>query len=230
LAKTNRHYRETAAGFLCPRCELAENSNILLNRLFVNLIWMTRHAYRLGRRQAEVDRTRARILAAAGELVAELGPSSSLGKVAERAGVSRVTVYNQFGSKARLLDALTAKAGIVSQGPPPGEPGDPAGDLTRRIEHACAAWAENPDLYRQLAAAGRHDPHSALDHELALRLAAQDRLRPGCSIKEAEDVIGILTSFPVFDRLHQRGRRSASGVAEILLRMASIVMTALPPV
>jgi len=191
---------------------------------------MVSRSYRLGRRQAEVDRTRARILAAAGELVAEFGPSSGLGKVAARAGVSRVTVYNQFGSKARLLDALTARAGILPQNPSAGEPGDPAGDLTRRIEHACAAWAENPDLYRQLAGAGRHDSHAAPDRELAARLAAHDLLRPGCSIKEAEDVIGILTSFPVFDRLHQGGRRSASSVAEILLRMAAIVMTPPPRV
>lgn len=191
---------------------------------------MVSRSYRLGRRQAEVDRTRARILAAAGELIAELGPSSGLGKIAARAGVSRITVYNQFGSKARLLDALTARAGILARDPSAGEPGDPAGDLTRRIEHACAAWAENPDLNRQLEGAGHHDRHAALDRELAVRLAAHDLLRPGCSIKEAEDVIGILTSFPVFDRLHQGGRRSASGVAEILLRMASIVMTPPPPV
>jgi len=201
-----------------------------LNRLCVKLIGVVSRSYRLGRRQAEVDRTRARILAAAGELVAELGPSSGLGKVAARAGVSRITVYNQFGSKARLLDALTARAGTLPHEPSAGEPGDPAGDLTRRIEHACAAWAENPNLYRQLAGAGHHDRHAALDRELAARLAAHDLLRPGCSIKEAEDVIGILTSFPVFDRLHRGGRRSASGVAEILLRMASIVMTPPHPV
>jgi hypothetical protein len=39
-------------------------------------------------------------------------------------------------------------------------------------------------------------------------------------------VIGILTSFPVFDRLHKEGRRSPSAVAEILLRMASGSITA----
>src|SRR5258708_6699800 len=94
---------------------------------------------------------------------------------------------------------------------------DPADDLRRRIEQACAAWAANPRLYRQLAGRDRPDH----DHALAERLAAADRLRPGCSIKEAEDVIGILTSFPVFDRLHKEGRRTPSVVAQILLRMAS---------
>src|ERR1700694_4536122 len=191
--------------------------------------------YRLGRRQAEVDRTRSRILAAARSLVSELGPESSLGKVAARAGVSRITVYNQFGSKAGLLQALAAEAGRPPAGTATREPAaDPLEDLKLRIERACAAWAADPRLHRQLegralgaagvalGAAGMISRQSSDDdHALAQRLAAYDRLRPGCSIKEAEGVIGILTSFPVFDRLHKKGRRSTTAVAEILLRMAS---------
>ena len=202
---------------------------------------MAARAYRLGpRRQAELTRTRSSILAAARELVSEHGPDSSVGKVAERAGVSRITIYNQFGSKAGLLEALSAETGPRPPATPAAEPGaDPADDLRRRIEQACAAWAANPRLYRQLAgralgAAGLAPGAGGLassdrpdyDHGLAERLAAADRLRPGCSIKEAEDVIGILTSFPVFDRLHKEGRRSPSAVAEILLRMASGSVTA----
>jgi AcrR family transcriptional regulator len=188
---------------------------------------MTAREYRLSpRRQAEVERTRASILAAARELVSELGPESSLGKVAERAGVSRITVYNQFGSKALLLEALSVEARPALGSVPAVESGaDPADELRLRLEHACAAWAPNPRLHRQLAGRG-HGDRSDDDHALAERLAASDRLRPGCSIKEAEDVIGILTSFPVFDRLHKEGRRSTSAVAEILLRMASGFITA----
>lgn len=203
---------------------------------------MAAREYRLGRRQAEVDRTRYRILAAARELVSELGPESSVGKVAKRAGVSRITVYNQFGSKAALLEALSAEAGPPPAGVAPGDAtGDPAADLRLRIEQACAAWAADPRLHRQLAgralgaagvalgAAGVIS-HERPDHALAVRLAAFDRLRPGCSIKEAEDVIGTLTSFAVFDRLHKEGRRSVTAVAEILLRMASGFITARPQV
>jgi AcrR family transcriptional regulator len=183
---------------------------------------MNPREYRLGpRRQAGVDRTRSGILAAARELVSELGPESSVGKVAERAGVSRITVYNRFGSKAGLLEALSAETGRPpSSESPAGSVSDPAGDLRRRIEQTCVAWAADPRLYRQLSGRGQSD-RSDWDHALAERLAAADRLRPGCSIKEAEDVIGILTSFPAFDRLHKGGRRSPSAVAEILLRMAS---------
>jgi AcrR family transcriptional regulator len=178
--------------------------------------------YRLGRRQAAVDRTRAGILSAARHLVAEVGPEAGLGKVAARAGVSRITVYNRFGSKAGLLEALmvdAARPAGAAKLPVTGA--DPMDDLKRRIAEACTAWAADPGLYRQLhGRAPLHDDAA----DLAERLAAADRLRPGCSIKEAEDVIGILTSFPVFDRLHKSGRRSPALVAEILVRMASAVM------
>ena len=187
---------------------------------------MTAREYRLGRRQAEADRTRSRILAAARELVSELGPESSIGKVAARAGVSRITIYNQFGSKAGLLEALSTQTRPLVDDAPPRETGaDASGELRLRIEQACAAWAVDPRLYRRLA--GRTDGGRSDDgHALAERLAAQDRLRPGCSIKEAEDVIGILTSFAAFDRLHKEGRRSPPAVADILLRMTSAVISA----
>jgi len=188
--------------------------------------------YSLGRRQPEVERTRSAILAAARRLVVDLGPESSLARVAEAAGVSRITVYNQFGSKAGLLEALAAGAGRELQGAP--VPGTDAGftdDLKLRIEQACASWAADPDLYRQLHGHRReHGGQAEIDRALAERLAAHDRLRPGCSIKEAQDVIGILTSFPVFDRLHKGGRRSPSAVAEILVRMTSGFMTPSPSV
>jgi hypothetical protein len=41
-------------------------------------------------------------------------------------------------------------------------------------------------------------------------------------------VIGILTSFAVFDRLHKGGRRSPSAVAEILMRMTSEFLAGSP--
>lgn len=188
---------------------------------------MSARNYRLGRRVAETERTRARILASARRLVAEHGPATGVGKVAEHAGVSRITVYNQFGSKAGLLDALSAGLGRDMRTMPAENGADPAADLRRRIEQACAAWAEDPVLYRRLQGRDGEAAASDADHALASRLATHDRLRPGCSIREAADVIGILTSFPAFDRLHGRGRRSPSAVAEILLRMASGVMA--PP-
>jgi AcrR family transcriptional regulator len=191
---------------------------------------MSPRAYRLGLRQSEIDRTRSAILGAAREVVTEHGPAASIGKVAERAGVSRITVYNHFGSKERLLEALAAGVAPRSDGAPGAEAGsDPRAELSRRIGQSCTAWSADPSLYRRLEAhRGSDGKESEHSRALAERLAAHDQLRPGCSVKEAEDVIGILTSFAVFDRLHKGGRRSPSAVAEILMRMTSEFLAGSP--
>jgi AcrR family transcriptional regulator len=54
----------------------------------------------------DAERNRRRILAAAGELFAEVGLHASLDAVAERAGVGVGTVYRRFPDKEALIDAL----------------------------------------------------------------------------------------------------------------------------
>jgi AcrR family transcriptional regulator len=174
--------------------------------------------YRLGRRQPAVDATARSILAAARQLIQE-APSDqvSVAEIARRAGVSRITVYNRFGSRERVLGALDV---------PPTDPApvgdDPVDDLRRYLAAACSRWAADPHLYRNLASPpvdGDGAPWL-----LAERLAAGDRLRPGCSLREAADVIGTLASFSVFDRLHHDGRRTPAAVAEILMRLGAGVL------
>jgi AcrR family transcriptional regulator len=188
---------------------------------------MSPRSYRLGRREAAVGRTRAAILAAArAELASGDDATFSAGAVARRAGVSRITVYNQFGSKAGILREL---AGSVRRPGAPAqvEAGEPHDELRKRIEAACAAWSTDPALSRRLPPeAAAHLEVPGEDRALAERLAASGQLRPGCSLKEAEDVIGILTSFAVFDRLYRDGRRSPAAVAEILLRLAGAIQRA----
>lgn len=51
--------------------------------------------------------TREQILACAGELITASGwPSLTMSQLADRAGVSRQTVYNEFGSKPALAEAV----------------------------------------------------------------------------------------------------------------------------
>lgn len=163
---------------------------------------MTRQ-YRLGRRQASVDRTAENILTAARSQL-ERGPGLSVGAVARAAGVARATVYNRFGSRAELVRRLAAPAGA------------PAADLQGFLAARCARWAASPAVYRHLPETDESD----LARRLADNLAQADALRPGCSIREAQDVIAALGSFAVFDRLHQDGRRTVSAVNEILMRLA----------
>lgn len=64
--------------------------------------------YRLGQRQAATEQTRARILAAARDLLMSHDGYArfSIEAVARQADVARMTVYHQFGSKIGLLEAL----------------------------------------------------------------------------------------------------------------------------
>src|SRR4029077_17777725 len=134
--------------------------------------------------------------------------------------VSRLSVYHHFGSHAGLFEALAAETRPVPQDRAEAGALD---QLRARIRQACEHWARDPALFRRLPGAtdlGIHDQ----DRELAQSLATEDRLRPGCSLKEAEDVIAVLTSLAVFDRLHQGGRRPVASVVEILVRMAGAIL------
>ena len=169
----------------------------------------------MGKRQAAADHTRRRILDAARELVAA-GRTPSVGSIARRAGVSRITVYNRFGSRAGLLQSLLAPDAPATRPDAP-----PREQLRALLADSCARWATQPALFRHLPAPSGEGDGA---RRLAERLAESDDLRPGCSIKEAEDVIGALSSFAVFDRLHHDGRRPPAAVAEILLRLAGAVL------
>ena len=187
---------------------------------------MKARPYRLGLRQKAADATRTAILASARELLAAGDHSAiGVGAVAARAGVSRLTVYNRFGSKAGLLQAVLdeARRGASSLLPP--ATGDPRDRLRHRIAESCVKWAADPALFRRLPELGvvEREP-SDLDRSLAEGLAAADQLRPGCSLREAEDVIGALTSFATFDRLHKDSRRSSAAVAEILMRLLGAIL------
>jgi AcrR family transcriptional regulator len=172
--------------------------------------------YTLGRRQASIDSTAASIVAAA-RLELERVPAGglSVGAVARRAGVTRATVYNRFGSRQGLIAALAPSAAAPSS-----TAGDPRDAVNAYLSSRCALWATNPALYRHLPEA----EDGGVARTIAEGLASADALRPGCSLREAQDVIATLGSFPTFDRLHQDGRRSAPAVAEILMRLAGGIL------
>src|SRR5215467_3477024 len=68
---------------------------------------MSPRAYRMDKRQAARDLTRARILDAVRALLADESTRDlSMEAVARRADVARLTIYYQFGSRAGLLEAV----------------------------------------------------------------------------------------------------------------------------
>jgi len=72
---------------------------------------MPEQARRPGRgRQAEAARNDQRVLDAAREVVAELGPDAPVSAIAERAGVGMGSLYRRYGSKDDLLRRLCTLA------------------------------------------------------------------------------------------------------------------------
>lgn len=107
--------------------------------------------YRSERRREQARQTRARILDAAGVLFVKGGfAGTSVAAIAGRAGVSAETVYQAFGSKSALLDALVRRAARLGDEAPIPEQAGPravvaerdqrtqlqmfAADIVRRLE------------------------------------------------------------------------------------------------
>jgi AcrR family transcriptional regulator len=106
--------------------------------------------------EAPVAPTRERLLAAATGLCAEQGWSAlTVVALADRAGVSRQTVYNTFGSRTGLARALVDRElerllAVVDAGLPGG--GDLAGDVTRTVAAVLALGRGTPLLAAAVSA------------------------------------------------------------------------------
>jgi AcrR family transcriptional regulator len=172
--------------------------------------------YRLGQRGTAAARTRARILAAARELLAAGGPFAVDG-VARQAGVARMTVYHQFGSRVGLLEALfddlAARGGMAAL-PEAFRRSDPLDALAAFVATFTGFWASDQPTIRRLQALAR------IDAELGEAMRARnERRRTGLRVilgrlgaeplDEAVDVLHMLTSFDTFDGLAGDARQPA---------------------
>ncbi len=176
---------------------------------------MSPRRYTLGARAEAVGRTRERVLAAARELlVAGDVQRVTVDEIAARADVSRATVYQRFGSKVGVFEALVGDlerragleelAGVVETHPVDGLIGAVA-------SAGCRYWATDPELARTTIALSRLQPEVAemlaphdagrvrLLERMVERLAAAGLL--GCPPAVALDALWLLTSFDAYDLL-----------------------------
>src|SRR5258706_9267125 len=99
--------------------------------------------------------------------------SFSLDAVAKAAGVTRLTVYHQFGSRRGLLEAIfdeVARQGGLVQIPEAMAISDPRAALDRLVEIFCAFWSSDP-------AVGRLHEAMATDPEFAQALIERNERR-----------------------------------------------------
>jgi AcrR family transcriptional regulator len=174
--------------------------------------------YRADRRKEAAQQTRARIIAAARELLSASGGLSgfTIDTVAAQAGVARMTVYYQFGSKRGLLEALfddLAVRGLVERLRPALCAPGPQEALDGLIAAFVGFWASDRLVLRRARALAALDPDfeqsvRARDERrrehlrMILGRMRQDRGQaPRGADEEAVDVLHSLTSFESFDAL-----------------------------
>lgn len=165
-------------------------------------------------RQRAVDAGRERILAAARELLeADEAEAFSLDAVARRAKVARMTVYNQFESKAGLLEALFDALAAEGFGRMSDifQQKDPVAALDAFVGIFGRFWTVNRRAHSRLFAAAQHDPELAAAMtarnerrrqglaELVKRLGPA--ARPVVPRTEVVNVLFVVLSYPTFSAL-----------------------------
>jgi AcrR family transcriptional regulator len=155
-------------------------------------------------------------------LLGEAGgvPRFSLESVANAAGVTRFTVYNQFGSRSALLEAVFdhhASAAGLSRLPEVMADADALSGLQRLIGVFCDFWAYDHDLIARLHSVGASDPEFSQAvlarnerRRMALSVLVARMVRSGyarnATAAELVDVLFALTSFSFFAELTAGGR------------------------
>lgn len=114
---------------------------------------------------------RAGLLAAAEDAIRELGPDVSMEQIAERADVSKATLYDNFDGKAGLTDALIERYGVRIMGAFADSirgPADPRGIVANGLRIFVHFIATDPEIYRFIV---RHAEGNELLDDIAEQLA-----------------------------------------------------------
>ena len=194
---------------------------------------MSPRPYRSPRRRVAAKRTRARLLKAARSMLA--APDGiSLDAVAKKAGVTRLTVYNQFGSRRALLEAVfddMAERGGLHRIREAMAKTDPQVALQQIVLIFCDFWSVHRGALWRLHAASATDP----EFEESLRARNQrrrhllsvvvDRMIEGGAkrpevVIELIDVLFALTSVGFFWELTAGGRK-ANAVCHLIQALAA---------
>jgi AcrR family transcriptional regulator len=189
---------------------------------------MPKRSYVSSVRASAAAETRERIIAAGARLLRKDASIAnfSLDVVAKAAGVTRLTVYNQFGSRRGLLEAvfddIARQGGLFELADVMALP-DPRAALDRVVAIFCTFWAHDPAIggLNQAIATDpefgdslieRNERRRELLTALVSRIAEKHTAKR--AVRDAVDLIFVLTSYPTFASLSRQ--RSTEEVCRLL--------------
>jgi len=188
-------------------------NNLKMSQPRLCCVEMATRPYTAARRRTSTESVN-RVLEAAERLIRDDAfHTTTMDELAAAAGVSRATVFNRFGSKLGVLQALFARA---MEGPQMDairealEIEDPVAALEAAIGASSAIWDREGYIHEQLQAIvvlepdasalideQKHEQRADL-HTLVRRLSKEGRLRPGLGEARALATLHTLTSLETF--------------------------------
>ena len=189
---------------------------------------MVKRAYDASGRQERARRQHATVLEVARALFLERGfADTTVDFIAESAGVSAATIYKSYGGKAGLVRTLCAQA-LEGRGPVPAEERSNALRTSGNARAVVEGWSKlaaevSPrvsPLMLLLRAAAESDPEAAALYEEVDRarlhrmadnarfLVESGQLKAGVTMRDARDVLWLVTSPEIYDLLIRRRRWS----------------------
>src|SRR5438034_3263562 len=181
---------------------------------------MSAHAYRTTRKPGRSEATRERIIGAVRELLAEgTFHTSTVEHVADRAGISRATLYQHFRSRLELVDAICetfdANPALLELRQIVELP-DAETALDKTIANSIRFWSSEDAVLRQLYGVAAIDPaaQNLVDRQrtdrrgelerLVSNLHRSGRLRDRATAR-ALNLLLVLTSYETFRELREAG-------------------------
>lgn len=171
--------------------------------------------YSLGKRKESSDEARRRSIEAAADLLADSdSPSLKMETVAAQAGVTRQTIYNLFGSKTELIEAVfddLARTGGMQSMAAAMQQSDPEARLSAMVTTLAQFWTATRTATRHIRAMAATDPDLRVaiqSRDQRRKMACQHVVRGfGATLPPAADpflhvdLLWTLTSFEFFDML-----------------------------